>query len=182
MSTVFRWVAGVLVLGVASGFVWLLLADPAEWDVTTDGTVLTEEGAKGRFGVIVTFVLIGIVVSFVGGLVAGLKLRRIGWPLVPLFAVAALLAAVMAWRIGVAFGPPDPTSVTGTSVGDKIPQELTIDSFAPFLVWPIFALIGLLLAVYSTGDVRPKGTRRRHEVRDSQFEIEPTSPAGHKDA
>lgn len=165
MSAVIKWVVAVVALGTASGFAWLLLANPAEWEVTADGIILTEEGAKGRFGVIVTFVLIGIVASFVWGLAAGLKLHDIGWPLVPLFVLGALLASVIAWQIGAAFGPPDPASVTGTSVGDKLPQKLTIDSFAPFLVWPIFALFGLLLAVYySSGDVGPKGSRHRDEV------------------
>ncbi|MDQ3156764.1 MAG: hypothetical protein M3Q98_08570 [Actinomycetota bacterium] len=168
MSAVIKWFVAVLALGTASGFAWLLLANPAEWEVTTDGVILTEEGAKGRFGVIVTFVLIGIVASFVWGLAAGLRLNDIGWPLVPLFVLGALLASVIAWQIGAAFGPPDPASVTGTSVGDKLPQELTIDSVAPFLVWPIFALSGLLLAVYySSGDVGPKRSRHRDEVLDS---------------
>jgi hypothetical protein len=164
VTTVLKWVAGVLVLGVASGIVWLLLANPAEWEVTDDGIILTEEGAKGRFGVIVTFVLIGIVVAFLGGLIAGLRLRGIGWLLVPASAVAALLAGVIAWQIGAVFGPPDPASVTGTSVGDKIPQQLAIDTFAPFLVWPIFALVGVLLAVYSAGDAGPNGSGHSDEV------------------
>lgn len=167
MRAVLNWAAGLLALGTASGFGWLLLANPAQWEVTSDGTVLTEEGAKGRFGVIVTYVVIGIVVAFVWGLVAGLKLRDIGWPLVPVFAFAAILAGVLAWRIGVAFGPPDPATVTGTAVGDKIPQRLAIDAFTPFLVWPIFALAGLFVAVYSTGDAGAKGTRHRDEVSGS---------------
>lgn len=167
MRAVIIWVGGAVLLGVAAGFAWVLLANPAEWEVTSDGIILTEEGAKGRFGVIVTYVLIGIVVSFVWGLVAGLKNRDVGWSLVPAFAVAAFLAGVIAWRIGVAFGPPDPASVTGTSPGDRIPQQLAIDAFAPFLVWPIFSLIGLLLAVYSAGDAGADGTRRRDEVVDS---------------
>lgn len=164
MTAVVRWVAALLVLGVASGIAWLLLASPAEWKVTSDGIILTEEGSKGRFGVIVTFVLIGIVVAFLWGFIAGFRLHGASAALVPVFAVAALLAGVIAWRIGVHFGPPDPASVTGTHVGDKIPQELAIDSFAPFLVWPIFALIGLLLAAYSAGDSGTQGARHRDEV------------------
>lgn len=164
MIAVFKWVAGLVALGVASGIVWLLLANPAEWEVTDNGIVLSEEGAKGRFGVIVTFVLIGIVVSFLWGLIAGFRLHGVGWAIVPVLAVSAFLAGVIAWRVGVHFGPPDPASVSGTSLGDKIPQELAVDSFAPFLIWPIFALIGLLIAAYSAGDAGPKGARHRDEV------------------
>jgi hypothetical protein len=164
VRAVINWVAGLLVLGVVGGFAWLLLAHPAEWQVTKDGMVLSEEGSKGRFGVIVTYVLIGIVVSLLWGLVAGLKLRDMGWTLVPFFAIAALVAGVLTWRIGVAFGPPDPATVTGTSVGDKVPQRLAVDTFTPFLIWPIFALVGLFVAVYSSGDGGAKGARRRDEV------------------
>lgn len=164
MRAVLNWVVGLLALGAASGFGWLLLAKPAEWQVTSDGIVLTEEGSQGRFGVIVTYVLIAMAVSLVWGLVAGLKLRRMGWILVPVFAIAAILAGVLAWRIGVAFGPPDPATVTGTSIGDKIPQELAIDAFTPFLIWPIFALVGLFVAVYSTSDDGANRPRRRDKV------------------
>ena len=164
MKAVFSWVAGLLVLGVASGFVWLLLAKPAEWEVTDNGIILTEDGAKGRFGVIVTFVLIAIVVAFLWGLVAGLRLQRVGWLLVPVFAIAAALAGVLAWRIGAAFGPPDPASVTGGSVGDRLPQRLAVDAVTPFLTWPIFALLGLLIATYSARDSGTESASHRDEV------------------
>lgn len=164
MTSILNWVAGVLVLGVASGFVWLLLANPAEWEVTDNGIILTEDGAKGRFGVIVTFVLISILVAFLWGLIAGLRLHALGSLLVPVFAVAAILAGVLAWRVGVAFGPPDPASVTGASVGDKLPQRLAVDAVTPFLIWPIFALLGLLIAVYSTGDSGAKSAGHRGEI------------------
>ena len=164
MTVVFKWVAGLLVLGVVSGFVWILLANPAEWEVTDNGIILTEDGSKGRFGVIVTFVLIGIVVAFLWGLIAGLRLHAVGWLLVPVFAIAAVLAGVLAWRIGVAFGPPDPASVTGASMGDKLPQRLAVDAVTPFLIWPIFALLGLLFATYSTGNADAKGASHRDEI------------------
>ena len=164
MTTVIRWAAGTLVLGIAAGMAWLLLANPARWEVTDAGTILTEEGAKGRFAVIVSFVLIGIVASFLGGLIAGVRLRDRGWSLVPAFALTALVAGIIAWQVGVVLGPPDPATVTGTSVGDKIPQQLAVDSVTPFLVWPIFALVGLLLAVYSAGDGGAKSASHRGEV------------------
>lgn len=164
MTAAFKWSVGLLVLGVATGFVWILLASPAEWDVTDNGIILTEDGAKARFGVIVTFVLISSVVAFLWGLIAGLRLHDVGWLLVPVFAFAAILAGVLAWRVGVAFGPPDPASVTGASVGDKLPQRLAIDAVTPFLIWPIFALLGLLIAVYSSGDAGAKSPGHRDEV------------------
>lgn len=161
--TILKFLAGFLAAGLVAGVAWLILADPARWEVTSEGTILTEAGAKGRFGVIVTFVVVSAGAAFVWGYVSGLPLRNRGWLMVPLFVGAALVAGVIAWQVGVQFGPPDPATVQG-KVGDTIPQELAIDTFAPFMVWPIFALVGLFLAVYSSSDGRPEGASHRDEV------------------
>ena len=142
------WSVGMLVLGVLGGLVWLWLADPAEWEVTARGITLTEEAARGQFGVVVTFVSIGAVTCFGWGGVAGHVLRELGWVLVPVFATVAVLASLIAWRVGVALGPTDPRDVIDPSLGDRLPAPLEIDAVAPFIVWPMFALAGLLLAAW----------------------------------
>ena len=146
MRRVALWSVGMLVLGVVGGLVWLWLAEPAEWEVTAQGIILTEEAAQGQFRVIVTFVTIGAVVCSCWGVVAGHALRDVGWVLVPVFAGVAGLASVIAWQVGVALGPVHPRDVTDPSLGDRLPAPLEIDTVAPFLVWPMFALAGLWLA------------------------------------
>jgi hypothetical protein len=136
----------MLALGVVGGLVWLWLAEPAEWEVTRRGIILTEEASRGQFRVIVMFVAIGAVVCSCWGVVAGHVLREVGWVLVPVFAGAAGLASVIAWQVGVAWGPVHPRDVTDPSLGDRLPAPLEIDAVAPFLVWPMFALAGLWLA------------------------------------
>lgn len=134
----------MLILGVAAGFVWAQLATPAEWEVRETGVVMDEAASKGQFSVIVTFVFIGAVASLLwGGFVAWI-LRDVGWLVTPFIVVMTLLAAVIAWRLGVRLGPPDPGSAKELSVGDRIPAKLAIDAFAPFLVWPVFGLIGVM--------------------------------------
>ena len=140
------WCLGMLVIGAVGGLVWLWLAEPAEWEVTARGIILTEEAATGQFGVLVTFVIVGAVASFAWGVVAGHVLRELGWVLVPVFAVVSGLAALIAWRVGVALGPVHPRDVADPALGDRLPAPLEIDAVAPFLVWPMFALAGLLLA------------------------------------
>jgi hypothetical protein len=142
------WSVGMLVLGVITGLVWLWLAEPAEWEVTTKGIILTEEAARGQFAVVVTFVSVGAVTCFLWGWVAGHVLRELGWVLVPVFAAVAGLAAVIAWRVGVELGPADPRDVADPSLGDRLPAPLEVDAVAPFLVWPMFALAGLLVAAW----------------------------------
>lgn len=167
MSALIRSIAAMLVLGVVAGLLWLWLASPAEFKVTDQGAILDEEASKGRFGVIVTFVLIGVVVAFLWGFFAGRVLHERGWTMVPVFALVAVAAALIAWKIGVALGPPDPSTVKGAKLGDSIPEQLTVDAIAPFLVWPIFAIAGQFLAVYLSGNRGHEPSRHRDEVTGS---------------
>ena len=148
MSRVVLWSVGMLVLGAAGGLLWLWLAEPAEWEVTAQGIVLTEEAARGQFAVVVMFVGLGAVLCFVWGWAAGRALREVGWMLVPVFAGVAGVAAVITWQVGVALGPTHPRDVVDPSLGDRLPAPLEIDAVAPFLVWPMFALLGLLMAAW----------------------------------
>lgn len=164
MSTYLKAVASMLLLGVVAGLLWLWLANPAAFKVTDQGAILDEEASKGRFGVIVTFVGISIVIAFLWGFFAGRVLHDRGWIMVPAFAVVATAAGLIAWKVGAILGPPDPASVKHAKLGDSIPQQLTIDAVAPFLVWPVFALVGLFLAVYLASNRSHNSSRHRDEV------------------
>jgi hypothetical protein len=144
VSRLTRWAAGMLVLGVVGGLLWAWQADPAEWHVTKDGIVLSEDAARGQFSVVVTFILVGSALSFLWAWAAAHTLRDIGWIRVPAFALAATLAALVAWRVGVVVGPPGPEHASDPQVGERLPSRLDVDAVAPFLAWPIFALLGLL--------------------------------------
>ncbi|MET0929668.1 MAG: hypothetical protein ABWX74_09120 [Aeromicrobium sp.] len=139
----------MLLLGIGAGLVWIQLANPALWEARDGGLVLTEAAARGQFSVIVVFVLIGVVVSLVWGWCATWALPDLGWLLTPVVAVMTALAAVIAWRVGVELGPPPPGTVEGVSVGDRVPSQLGIDGLAPFLVWPIFGLVGVIGATWA---------------------------------
>lgn len=139
----------MLLLGVVAGLVWIQLAHPAEWEARDGGIVLTEAAARGQFSVIVVFVLIGLIASLLWGWIATWMLPDLGWLLVPFVLVLTSLAAVIAWRVGVELGPPPPATVAGVSVGDRIPSQLAVDGLAPFLVWPIFGLVGVVGATWA---------------------------------
>jgi hypothetical protein len=153
---IFRWSVLMLAVGALAGFVWWWLAEPAEWEVTAQGITLTEDAVRSQFGAVVTFVIIGAAVCTAWALLAGHILRDLGWPLVPVFAVVATVASLVAWQVGVALGPSDdprdisedPARVAALSIGDRLPAPLEIDAVAPFLMWPIFALAGLLAAAW----------------------------------
>lgn len=145
------WSVGMLVLGAAGGLLWLWLAEPAVWEVTERGIVLTEGASQSQFAVVVMFVGLGAGLCFVWGWVAGHALRELGWVLVPVFAGVSGVAAVIAWQVGVVLGPTDPRDIrtmAGLSLGDRLPAPHDIDAVAPFLVWPMFAVLGLLMAAW----------------------------------
>jgi hypothetical protein len=142
---------GTLLTGLVGGLVWLWLARPAEWEGRNGGLVLTEAAAQGQFAVVVVFVLVGVVASVVAGWTTARLLPSLGWLTVPLVVVLTSLAAVVAWRVGVELGPPDPSTVPGVQDGDRVPSQLAVGDLAPFLVWPIFGLAGVIGATWADG-------------------------------
>ena len=134
----------MLLMGVAAGFVWERFTSPAEWEVRETGLVMDEAASKGQFTAIVVFVVVGIVASLLLGGVLAWSLRDMGWMTTPFVIVAAGAASVIAWRVGVHLGPPNPSSVKDVAVGDHVPARLSIDALAPFIAWPVFGLVGLI--------------------------------------
>lgn len=125
---------------------WLALAEPARWVATERGIVLTESAATGQFQVVAVFVLVGTVWGLIGGIGTQMWVARrgpdLGWVVVPLVAVGGLVAALVAWRLGVAFGPPDPATVRSIDLGDTVPERLALDTPTVFLAWALAAVFG----------------------------------------
>lgn len=148
-----RWllilISSVLV-GALSGVLWAQLADPGRWEVRDTGIVLTEDASRGQFSVIVVFTLIGLIAALLWAAAMTVMARHGGWLLVASVALGATLAGVVAWQVGMPLGPPPPESVPGLALGDRVPDELRVDGIAPFLVWPIAALVGVLLGTWGT--------------------------------
>ncbi|WP_040320175.1 hypothetical protein [Aeromicrobium marinum] len=141
------------IVGVAAGGVWAAVAEPADWTVTERGLAMGEDAARELFGVVVAFMVVGLVASTLFGVVAGLVIRagRFGGQATALVATGVLAtgAGLLAWQLGQAWGPPDPAAVTGVGVGDLVPAELVVDTWAAFLVWPVGAFAGVFLVALS---------------------------------
>lgn len=136
-------------LGIIGGLVWLWLARPAQWEAREGGLVLTEAASRGQFSVVVVYVIVGVVTSMVCGWTVARVLPGLGWLVTPCVVVLTAVAAVVAWRVGVELGPPPPGTVAGVRTGDRVPSELAVDGIAPFLVWPIFGLVGVIAATWA---------------------------------
>ncbi|WP_375003154.1 hypothetical protein [Aeromicrobium sp. CTD01-1L150] len=145
----------LLLLALAAGWAWELLAEPPRWEVTEEGAVLTQQAAQTQFRVELLFIGVGVVLCGVWAAVLGGWCRVVGWWLAPLVALSAAAAAVVAWQVGVRLGPPDPSGVTGLAVGETFPDAMQTPSLAAFLLWSVAALGGLVLGLLTTPGTEP---------------------------
>lgn len=143
-----------LALGAVAAVLWWLVVDPAEFTKAANGGLAMGEDELGkRFNDDGWFAVIAAVLGLLSG--ATVTWWRSRDPL--LTAVLVLLGAALATAamvlLGGLLGPPDPASVAdAAAVGDQVPVPLEISGAVCYLVWPITALIGALLVLWSPPD------------------------------
>lgn len=135
-------------LGLLAAWLWVQLADPPAFHVFPDTVLMDEEEAGRQFGVDVTYAAIAGALAAPLGFVTGWRWHRVGWPQVVAVAVGASIAAVVAWRLGIVWGPDNPEEMLSLAqVGDDIPEKLDVHADGFLLAWPVAGLIGLIVAV-----------------------------------
>lgn len=135
-------------VGVLAAWLWSQWADPPAYHVFPDATLMDEEAAARQFGVDLDYALIALGLAAPVGFVTGWRWHRVGWPQVLAVAGGAGLAALIAWKLGIALGPDAPEETAAFArVGDDIPERLDVHADGLMAAWPIGALIGLIAAV-----------------------------------
>lgn len=146
-----------LLAGVACAVAWWLLTDLPEFTkVGGGGGSMGELQLAERFNADGWFAVLGAVGGFVCG--AGLTWWRSRDPLltVLLVLVGSAIAAWTTANLGGLFGPGDPdVALDAAAPGQTVPAELTVSATAAYLVWPIAALLGTLMVLWSP----PRDTR-----------------------
>lgn len=106
------------------------------------------------FGVVGTFVVVGLLAGLVIGVVASLACRRSELATLVAVAAGSVLAAVVCYRVGLALGPPDPAGVARKAAdGTIVPGNLAISQHSPFIAWPLGSLLGLAAVYLLTSSV-----------------------------
>lgn len=150
--------AAFVVLGCVGGWLWSMWADPARFVVIKDNAVMGELEAGRQFGADVVYSAVAVVGGLAAGSALGWRYARLGWVLAVFTAVAAGVAALIAWRLGIVLGPPPPQTVLGDArVGDRVPEQLAVHAHGLLLLWPIAALVGYIGSVAAFD---PKSTPR----------------------
>ncbi len=140
-------VACLAAIGALAGVVWQWVWTP------TVGVVIDHQwnagdaiGLQHEFSGTGWYVLVGTVAGLVAGLaVAVLADRK------PLLTLAAVVvgSALGAWLmvvVGTALGPPDPAIAARTAAdGTRLPMELSVSGYAPWIAFPGGALLAMML-------------------------------------
>lgn len=155
-SAVRRWpdarrvglfVALGLGLGALSGVGWWALTDlPTYRVVSGGGAVTSERGLSGYIASDAWFVVCGVVVGLVVGVLAWRWFGRTGWLVVVLTAVVGAGAGLLCWAVGYRIAPGSfAVRLAAARPGDLVRIDLTVRAKSALVVWPLFAVIPVLL-------------------------------------
>jgi hypothetical protein len=140
-------IGGLVIAGL-----WVWFADPPYAVVQGDNAFRGSAELSRQFGIDVAFAAACLLVAVPLGAVVGLRGQRVGWPLVVVLVLAAVLASVIAWQVGGVLGPDNPRDlIAGAADGDRLYQQLDVHARGLFLTPPVGALVGFMTAVYLTG-------------------------------
>ncbi len=152
-----------LVAAVVVGAVWPHLVNPVVVKRTDVGLLTDEVALADRFDNVGWYTLLGGGFGVVLG--ALLVARRRTNEVVTLLAVVAgaFLAAWLSARLGTWWGPADPNQVLAhAKVGTTADDQVVLDASAAYLVWPVAALVGAAVVLWST----PREPRPREASAD----------------
>lgn len=146
MKTELREAAVVLVAvavaGVALGLLWLWLAPRVP--LISDGKAVFLKDTEGEeaVGADGTFVLLALALGAVCAAAVFLFRRRGGVALVVALAVGGLLGSLLAWGMGVWFGPPEDVVAQAKAVGAGVTFDapLKLKAYGSLLAWPASAM------------------------------------------
>lgn len=144
--------AGAL-LGVLSGWLWVLLAAPPQVPKASDGELhptLLQTDAIAT--VPLWFFVVGIVLGLIAGLVVGWTGIRYGWWTVGCVLVLCGLATVGGSLLGQhVFGANQDAGLAQAEVGELVQTGVGLRSVTTYLGWPIGGLVGVLVSVLVRG-------------------------------
>jgi hypothetical protein len=107
-----------------------------------------EAGWEQMFAAVGTYVVIGGCIALVVGLLVGLLTRGREYVGLLIAVVAAVVGAVVMYRVGVSLSPPDPIPLAAeVDQGERLPGSLAFEKWIPLLVWPAGSLFSYLTVV-----------------------------------
>ena len=138
----------LLFVAILGGVLWSLLANPAQYTVAFGYPILDEGEIEARFSVIMVYVAIGFLFSLAWGWWAVRYFSNSSIFVILVYLTALSIAALIAYRVGVAFGPAGFDATGEFEEGAKLTERLRLDGPVPGLSWLIGGFLGLLSGLY----------------------------------
>ncbi|HET7326436.1 MAG TPA: hypothetical protein VFJ14_04040 [Nocardioidaceae bacterium] len=138
------------VAGVVGGWVWAMVTDPPSYRVQTalPDPLPADAIVTANFESDASFLLVAVVGGLVCAVACTALFRARGLVLLASVLAGSFLASYLAQLTGTALGPASLTEqATGASVGDVLTYPIEVNATAVLLVWPIAAMVGLMLTV-----------------------------------
>ncbi|MGW4030924.1 ABC transporter permease [Streptomyces sp. NPDC004838] len=148
------------VLGVALGLLWLWLAPRVP--LVSDGKAVFLQDTEGEesIGADGTFALLGLAFGVVTAAAVFWFRRSGGIVLVAALALGGLLGSVLAWRVGLWFGPTNDVVAHAKAVGEGVTFDapLKIKAYGVLLAWSLAAMAAhlSLTALFGPRDPQPE--------------------------
>ncbi|MBD0708528.1 MULTISPECIES: DUF2567 domain-containing protein [unclassified Streptomyces] len=158
------------IAGAVLGVLWLNLAPRVLLVSDGKGVYLRDSEGEAAIGSDGTFVLLALAFGALAALVVFLLKRRGGIPLVLGLALGGGLGSLLAWGLGVYFGPTRDVVAHAKAVGPEVvfdaPLELHLGA-AAMLAWPLAAMAVHLVLTGLLGprdpEPEPWGAPQPHE-------------------
>ena len=138
----------LLFVSILGGVLWSLLANPAQYTVAFGYPIPDEGQIEARFSVIMVYVSIGFLLSFAWGWWAVRFFSNSSVLVILIYLTALSIAALIAYRVGAAFGPTGFDAMGEFEEGAKLTDRLRLDGPVPGVSWLIGGFLGLLSGLY----------------------------------
>lgn len=147
-----REVLGIVVvlglLGLVAGAAWSLLVQTPLVTRSASGLVTPGVELSRRVEADGWFAVLGVLAALPTGIAVALRRRTDPVAAVLALTGGAMLAALLCGLVGRALGPADPVSVLqDAAVGAQAREVLTTHTWVVYLVWPLAAALGALVAL-----------------------------------
>jgi len=150
----------VTILGVALGLLWLWLAPRVPLVSNGEAVFLKDTEGEEAVGADGTFALLALGFGALSAAAVFWFRRRGGVALVVALALGGLFGSLLAWGIGVWFGPTRDVVGRAKEVGEGVPFDayLELKAWGVLLAWPVAAMVVhlALTALFAPRDPEPE--------------------------
>ena len=167
-------VLGVALGGLGGWLWWTWWGPPADGKVYDTQAGPTwyptpfDPGVTQDFSGTATYVVVGLGMALLLGVVGGWVCRRQAVHGLLAVAVASAAAAAVMGVIGMAQSPADPQErADDVEIGTVLPGHLEVSGWTPYLVWPVGSLLGYLVVMLALPPAPVTGAERRAEHRSA---------------